>query len=237
MKSALITILLLSYLSVLCVADNFDFFFFVQQWPGSYCEEHGCCKPSTGVTPSEKFTIIGLWPKFSNGSTPSSCNPSNAFDQTKISDLISSMEEEWTSLSCPSNDGTELWGIQWSKHGTCSESVLDQHAYFQANLNLKNSVDLLQALKTAGIVADGSFYEVEKIKEAIKSAVGYTPGLSCHNNSAGESMLYQVYLCVDSSGSNFIECPVFPKGKACVSQALFPTFEDITTTLSHVYSQ
>ncbi|KAM6546952.1 hypothetical protein CsatB_027688 [Cannabis sativa] len=182
MKSTLITIVVLSYLSVLCVSHDFDFFFFVEQWPGSYCEEHGCCKPSTGVTPSDDFTIIGLWPKFNNGSTPSNCNPNNVFDPTKISDLIKSMEEEWTRIE-----------------------------------------------------PNGKFYEVEKIKEAIKNEVGYTPGLSCHKNTDGESMLYQVYLCVDSSASNFIECPIFPKGKACVSQALFPSFQAITTTASGIY--
>lgn len=60
------------------------------------------------------------------------------------------MEKEWTSLSCPSNDGSEFWAFEWNAHGTCSQSVFDQHAYFQANLNYKNKIDALQALTTAG---------------------------------------------------------------------------------------
>lgn len=68
----------------------------------------------------------------------------------QISDLTSSMKKNWPTLACPSNDGTEFWSHEWEKHGTCSESVLSQHDYFQAALNFKEKLGLLSALESAG---------------------------------------------------------------------------------------
>uniref|UniRef100_A0A0D9X1T7 Uncharacterized protein n=1 Tax=Leersia perrieri TaxID=77586 RepID=A0A0D9X1T7_9ORYZ len=44
--------------------DEFDFFYFVQQWPGSFCDtDRGCCFPDTGK-PAAEFGIHGLWPNY-----------------------------------------------------------------------------------------------------------------------------------------------------------------------------
>lgn len=58
------------------------------------------------------------------------------------------MQTEWPTLACPSGDGLKFWSHEWEKHGTCS--TLDQHTYFQITLDLKNQVNLLQALVSAG---------------------------------------------------------------------------------------
>ena len=60
-------------------------------------------------------------------------------------------------------------------------------------------------------------------KNAIKGAIGYTPWIECNVDASRNSQLYQVYLCVDTSGLDLIECPVFPKGK-CGSEIEFPSF-------------
>lgn len=60
------------------------------------------------------------------------------------------MEVDWPTLACPTNGGTRFWTHEWEKHGTCSESVLDQHSYFEAALNIKNKVNLLKVLEDAG---------------------------------------------------------------------------------------
>lgn len=87
-------------------------------------------------------------------------------------------------------------------------------------------------INVTGIEPNGKFYNVEKIKEAIKNGVGFTPGMSCNKDPSGNSQLYQIYLCVDTSGSNFIECPIFPRGKSCGSEAEFPSFQEIEETTS-----
>ncbi|XP_044491068.1 ribonuclease 1-like [Mangifera indica] len=219
-----IKLLIIQSMSVLCVSESFDFFYFVQQWPGSYCDtKHSCCYPTSGK-PAADFGIHGLWPNYNDGTYPSYCDSNNPFNESEISDLTNSMKKSWPSLACPSSDGLSFWSHEWEKHGTCSESVLNEHDYFQASLNLKNQVDLLQTLKTAGIEPNGESYSLESIKDAVEKGSGYTPWIECNTDRSGNSQLYQIYLCVDASASNFIECPVFPKGKKCGSQIEFPSF-------------
>ncbi|CAL0315189.1 unnamed protein product [Lupinus luteus] len=222
--SNLIKLLLLTqYLTVLCVSQDFDFFYLVQQWPGSYCDtENSCCYPSTGK-PAANFGLHGLWPNYKDGSYPSNCDPNNPFDASQVSDLTSELQSDWPTLACPSNDGINFWTHEWDKHGTCSESNLNQHDYFQAALKLKQQTNLLKALQSAGINPDGGSYSLENIKGAIKDAIGFTPYIECNVDTQRNSQLYQVYLCVDTSGSNLIECPVFPRGR-CGSDIEFPTF-------------
>ncbi|KAI3730765.1 hypothetical protein L1987_61942 [Smallanthus sonchifolius] len=76
-------LLTLHSLLVLSASQDFDFFYFVQQWPGSYCDtKHGCCYPRTGK-PASDFGIHGLWPNRNDGSYPSNCDSSNPFDASK----------------------------------------------------------------------------------------------------------------------------------------------------------
>lgn len=70
----------------------------------------------------------------------------------KVSDLMSNLQREWPTLSCPSNDGVHFWTHEWEKHGTCAESELDQHDYFEAGLKLKQKANLLHALTNAGTI-------------------------------------------------------------------------------------
>ncbi|KAI9084428.1 hypothetical protein K1719_033618 [Acacia pycnantha] len=92
--------------------------------------------------------------------------------QSAISDLRSSLQKEWPTLACPSGNGIQFWSHEWEKHGTCSESVLQQHDYFEAALTLKQKSNLLQALNSAGIEANRGSYSLNNIKGAIKEATG-----------------------------------------------------------------
>nr|CAD1826488.1 unnamed protein product [Ananas comosus var. bracteatus] len=123
----------------------------------------------------------------------------------------------------PEQRWREVLGHEWEKHGTCAESILDEHSYFQTALNLKNQLNLLQTLQNAGIEPDGGYYSLSSIKEAIKEGTGYTPFIECNVDESRNSQLYQVYFCVDTSGSQLIECPVFPRGR-CDSRIEFPAF-------------
>ncbi|XP_010265111.1 PREDICTED: ribonuclease 1-like [Nelumbo nucifera] len=221
--SLLIGILVSQHLAAICVSEGFDFFYFVQQWPGSFCDTRtGCCYPQTGK-PASDFSIHGLWPNYNNGSYPSNCDYRNPFNPRMISDLRIRLEKTWPSLACPRSEMLRFWSHEWIKHGTCSESILNQRAYFITALNLRNKVNLLQILVNAGIKPDGRLYSLGVIKEAITKATGYTPGIVCNLDRSGSSQLYQIFLCVDTSGSKFIECPVFPR-QMCGSSIKFPSF-------------
>ncbi|MCL7023161.1 hypothetical protein MKW94_026140 [Papaver nudicaule] len=211
------------------VAQDFDFFYFVQSWPGSYCDtRRGCCFPSTGK-PRADFGIHGLWPNYNDGLYPSSCDSDSLFDPSVLSDLKGELQKNWPTLACPSGDGNAFWGHEWNKHGTCSESRLEQHGYFAAALNLKRKVDLLRILTNSGIKPDGRFYSLNRIRNAIREATGFTPGIECNVDGDGNSQLYQIYICIDKNGSDFIRCPVLPRQR-CKSTVEFPYFGKITTT-------
>ncbi|XP_027347581.1 ribonuclease 1-like [Abrus precatorius] len=229
-------LLILSALVNICISQDFDFFFFVQQWPGSFCDtKKGCCFPLAGK-PASNFSIHGLWPNFNNGSFPFDCDiAQNPFNQSKIEDLIPRVQTSWPSLSCAGSkktddnstisDNTRFWKHEWDKHGTCSESILDQHAYFEASLNLKDRINLLQILHDNGIKPDGNLYSVSNITRAIKEATGFGPGITCNTDPSGTRQLIEIYLCVDKSASNFIECPILPKGiRSCAENVEFPIF-------------
>lgn len=76
---------------------------------------------------------------------------------------------------------------------------------------------------TVGINPDDGFYDLKKISNAIKDAIGFTPGIECNRDSERNNQLDQIYICVDTSGTEFIECPVLPRGR-CTSQVQFPKF-------------
>ncbi|GAB2214428.1 hypothetical protein Droror1_Dr00018774 [Drosera rotundifolia] len=221
--SVLIQLLALQSLAAVVFCDpGFDFFYFVQDWPGSYCDSsEGCCYPTTGK-PASDFGIHGLWPNYNSGSYPSNCDPNNPFDPSQIQELLSEMQAEWPSLSCPSSDGIKFWTHEWNKHGTCSESVLDEHDYFAAGLALKNQTNLLGALANAGITP-GNSYDLSAITAAIQQGTGVGAYIQCNQDENGNSQLYQVYMCVDTTGKNLIECPVSPNYQ-CPSSIGFPSF-------------
>ncbi|XP_020591938.1 ribonuclease 1-like [Phalaenopsis equestris] len=205
-------------------AQGFDFFYLVLEWPGSFCgATQSCCYPNSGK-PASDFLIHGLWPNNKDGSYPSNCDPNTPFDSSQISDLSSSMATEWPSLACPSNNGESFWAHEWAKHGTCAESVLNEHDYFHAALSLKDKANgILQMLSSSGIEPNDNSYSVNSIIEAINGGIGYAAGIECNQDESGSSQLYQVYLCADTSASSFINCPVFPKG-GCSGEIKFPSF-------------
>ncbi|XP_076918860.1 intracellular ribonuclease LX-like [Bidens hawaiensis] len=225
-RRALLAIFLVTQsVAILTAAKDFDFFYFVQQWPASYCDSRrGCCYPKTGK-PAEDFSIHGLWPNYDDGTYPSNCDSSNPFDDSKVSSLESVLQEHWPTLACPSGDGLKFWRHEWEKHGTCAESGFDERGYFEAALLLKKKANLIQALKNAGIrPADGVFHTMSQIKDAITKGVGYEPFIECNVDSSGNHQIFQVYQCVDASATNFIKCPVLPHGRACRNKVEFPSF-------------
>ncbi|KAG0482866.1 hypothetical protein HPP92_010950 [Vanilla planifolia] len=76
--------LLYACFAALSSAQDFDFFYFVQQWPGSYCDtKRSCCYPTTGK-PAADFGIHGLWPNYNSGSYPSDCDPDSPYDASQV---------------------------------------------------------------------------------------------------------------------------------------------------------
>ncbi|PON58661.1 Ribonuclease T2-like [Trema orientale] len=186
---------------------SFEFYYFVLTWPESLCnlDTKPCCYPKKGGKPAADFIIHGLWPNFRNGSFPTYCDPKSPYDRKQLSSFIGSMKKYWPSMSCPRNDGTRFWSHEWVKHGTCSKSVLDQRNYFLTTLNLRMKVNILLALKRAGIEPNGKSYSLTAMKSAITRAIGYTPNIKCSENKWEQFQLHEVYFCVDIN-SHLMPC-------------------------------
>ncbi|XP_062186550.1 ribonuclease 1-like [Phragmites australis] len=241
--------LLLSHLAVSSTAEKFDFFYLVQQWPGSFCDtRQGCCFPDTGK-PAADFGIHGLWPNYAKcrgrmggvaravlgddaffsivgrrGSKcwPEYCSNGNPLSPWEIRDLMTSLDRNWPTLSCKSGRSLEFWSYEWKKHGTCSN--LDQHEYFEAALALKARHNLTSILVGAGIVpSDTRTYFLSSVRDAIAEGTGFKANLECNRDADGEAQLFQVYQCVDRQGEELIDCPLSMPSK-CTDRVKLPVF-------------
>lgn len=225
MLMKLLVILSLATVSLSTSNGDFHLFYFVQQWLGSYCDQRGtrCCYPPTGK-PRPDFTVYGLWPYYNDGTFPYNCGSDN-FDEAILKPMQGSLRQAWPSFTCP-QIGRKFWVHEWNKHGTCSKSVLSETAYFQAAINLKNKVNILQALAKAGITPNNQMYPLKAIKTAIARATGgFHPWVDCNHDAQGKSQIWQVSMCVDKSGTRLVNCPFLPKGRGvCAARVKFPSY-------------
>uniref|UniRef100_A0ACD5YY59 Uncharacterized protein n=1 Tax=Avena sativa TaxID=4498 RepID=A0ACD5YY59_AVESA len=246
MKLVALSVLLLLSLVAVSSAEEFDFFYLVQQWPGSFCDtKKGCCFPDTGK-PAADFGIHGLWPNYAKCKTrhdllvdgaapglemvtkrkkkcwPEFCNNGEPLKIAAIADLLKQLEANWPTLACKSGKSFDFWSQEWKKHGTCSD--LGQHGYFATSLGFKAQYNLTAILADAGIVpSDDKTYFLSSIKDAIKEGTGFTANIECNRGVAGETQLFQVYQCVDRAGENLIDCPL-PMTGNCKDRVQLPAF-------------
>ncbi|KAE8812335.1 aleurone ribonuclease [Hordeum vulgare] len=240
MKLVVLSALLLLSLVAVSSAEEFDFFYLVQQWPGSFCDtKKGCCFPDTGK-PATDFGIHGLWPNYAECKTrgeldgalemvtrrrkkcwPESCN-SERLKLWEIRDLVTELDANWPTLACKGGKSFEFWTHEWEKHGTCSN--LDQHGYFATALGFKARHNLTSILADAGIVpSDTETYFLSSIRDAIREGTGFTANLECNRGVDGETQLFQVYQCIDRDGENLIDCPLPMQGN-CKDRVQLPAF-------------
>ncbi|TVU02055.1 hypothetical protein EJB05_52421, partial [Eragrostis curvula] len=162
----------------LCAAQDYDFFYLVLQWPGSYCDtKQSCCYPKSGK-PAADFGIHGLWPNRDDGRYPRNCNPDSYFFPG--SDLLSSLRAHWPVLACPSNDGVRYWGQ--ARHRGCGQ--------------IKDGTPRTCAAHVLGALTLG------QIKDAIRQGTGFEPYVECNSDESGNSQLLHLYFCVDAAGSH-----------------------------------
>ncbi|CAL5082576.1 unnamed protein product [Urochloa decumbens] len=140
----------------------------------------------------------------------------------QLDKIENSINHYWSNLKCPPTDGVNTWKSQWNSYGVCSG--LKQLDYFKAALNLRKQADILGALAEQGIEPDFNLYNTEKIKWAITQKLGVAPGLQCRDGPFGKKQLYEVYLCVDTDGETFIECPKLPAALSCPASVVFHPF-------------
>eukprot|EP00200_Dunaliella_tertiolecta_P004533 CAMPEP_0202345678 /NCGR_PEP_ID=MMETSP1126-20121109/4811_1 /ASSEMBLY_ACC=CAM_ASM_000457 /TAXON_ID=3047 /ORGANISM="Dunaliella tertiolecta, Strain CCMP1320" /LENGTH=355 /DNA_ID=CAMNT_0048937011 /DNA_START=55 /DNA_END=1120 /DNA_ORIENTATION=+ len=191
---------------------DFGFFYFVRQWPGTFCSSHAC--PLLHDRKNYRFTVHGLWPNYNGGGWPQFCDSDKPFDADALEDLMGDLEEVWPSYM-NSRDSDGFWAHEWNKHGTCALSSLpNEHAYFKAILDLNAKYDLEIPLRKAGIVpSEDKKYPAEQFKSVIKGAYGADFDIHC--TSHGE--LTEVWMCFDKQ-LNPIDCPGTGKASSALSE-------------------
>jgi ribonuclease T2 len=114
-------------------AGDFDTYVFAQSWSAEFCHSKnfpGCQDPTPFM--QNNLTTHGLWPQYDQKrdgrAWPQFCKTEfgTALNKTVIHELSKELKKVWP----VEQGGTELWGHEWTKHGTCSG--LSQMAYFKA---------------------------------------------------------------------------------------------------------
>ncbi|CAL5063136.1 unnamed protein product [Urochloa decumbens] len=196
------TIVLSLMLGLLAAANAvpFDFYYLILMWPGAYCEssDSGCCVPKYGY-PAEDFFVKSFQTfDLSINKPVVKCRNGAAFDQNTLDKIENSINHYWSNLQLGPT----------SRPPSTSEK----------------QADVLGALAEQGIEPDFNLYSTEKIKWAIAQKLGVAPGLQCRDGPFGKKQLYEVYLCVDTDGETFIECPKLPAALSCPASVVFHPF-------------
>lgn len=173
--------------------NNWDFFLFVQEWPGSWSSSPPACVSG--------FTIHGLWPERNDGSYPQFCNGS-AWDVNALAPIRSQLDCAWPS---DTGDAATFWQHEWEKHGTCAQtdaSVPTQLSFFQAGIRLSSRYALHDILSGAGIKPTSSKkYTVGELRAAVQKGAGVNSIWQCQKGK-----IDQVIICV-TKGLVAQDCP------------------------------
>ncbi|KAJ3675414.1 hypothetical protein LUZ60_004456 [Juncus effusus] len=226
--------LLLCMLAFLSVSSSFqaqaaksDFFYLTLTWPGSSCNSalsKTCCMPTTGE-PALDFLVESMETYDSyTEKMVSNCNTTCTFFVNQLRNFIDDMFAYWPDLSCPGNNGANMWRSTFCKYGPCSN--LTQQQYFQRALDLRKDLDLLVLLGTKGIVpSKNTLYNLEDIESALRTKYPFSFVVECNRNwwKLGEYQLSKIRYCISMDGTKFITCPI-SRETNCGDKVRFPLF-------------
>ncbi|KAI9819358.1 MAG: ribonuclease T2-like [Phylliscum demangeonii] len=155
--------------------------------------------PPTG--PEDSWTLHGLWPDHCDGTFDTYCDKSRAYTDIGGTvggaqpELLAFMQTYWKDYQ---GDDENLWEHEWSKHGTCintlkpscyahygpQEELVD---YFQKAVDLFKGLDTYQALAAAGITpSTQQRYTAQRLQTALSQVTGHSVTLGCKNGVLNE---------------------------------------------------
>ncbi|XP_058783118.1 ribonuclease S-4-like [Vicia villosa] len=181
----LVTFIVCAVLISQSAAVPFNYLKLVLQWGPTVCEvyeEDGrVCKISPIV---DKLTIHGIWPSTLQEPQPRDCTTTNPDgmhlrEYEFSSALLTRMDKFWPSYYF--QDFRQFWRQQWNAHGRCSYPSIQQKDYVKLAINLAEALDILEALKKAGIVPrsnreDTKYWSRELLIDAVK-IYGFRKGI------------------------------------------------------------
>jgi ribonuclease T2 len=155
------------------------------QWKPTVCKLSSC----TSGYLSTDFNIVGLWPQFWDGSSPTFCSNSTFNITSQTQDLL---QIYW--LSSQGNP-QGFWEHEWLKRGTCVSPALTCDVYFNTTVNIFVARNILKILSVFGIVPSTSAtYTVNQFIGAFTR----TPIVGC-SRLGNVYYLNEVKFCYDAS--------------------------------------
>ncbi len=199
-------ILIAAIIPLTCATIQWDYFLFVQLWPGSWLHGDYCALYHFNNT---YFTIHGLWPEYKNGSWPQYCNITK-FNVTELDSIRSDLELYWTDF----NNAEKFWAHEYYKHMSCLEEdniFSDEYICFSTGLNWRNKMDLYSVLNASNITpSNNKYYSVEQIRDVISKYYNYDIVVVCDHND----ILTEIRFCFDPN-LNMFNCPPSEMDKGC----------------------
>ncbi|KAK3025750.1 hypothetical protein RJ639_040442 [Escallonia herrerae] len=190
----------------------FDFFKLVQQWPPTFCKLHRCPRPII-----KTFTIHGLWPD--NYTTFLDSCTGNSFHMFKNTAFVQNLTVRWPNLDYYSNN-RRFWSHEWEKHGTCSENLYPQEAYFNLTMQLYDRLNLLEVFAKSNISPGASGNQLlSRLNNSLVAYTGKIPDFKCRPGPSTTTLIIEVVTCYNSSGTA-IDCPVSQLSNSCKTQSL-----------------
>ncbi|XP_038903744.1 ribonuclease MC-like [Benincasa hispida] len=186
--------------------NDYDYLQVVIQWQPATCTDWKKPYPYCFQDPDNRFSIHGMWPSLYSGAQ-THCFGS-PFDVNQISILQPGISEIWPNVVTGKNQW--LWGHEWDKHGTCTESILfDQEEYFSFTMDKYIENNLSFILGKSQITPNGQLYSRAQIYAAISAKTGKTPAVRCNYNYwSGVEQLHEITLCYNWNATAFEDCPL-----------------------------
>jgi ribonuclease T2 len=195
-------------LSTVCFANQviqWDYFLFVQLWPGSWLHSDH----SNYVFTNNYFTIHGLWPEYKNGSWPQFCNASK-FNVTTLDPINQSLVKYWTDFKNPE----QFWSHEYYKHLSCLEEdpiFNNEYTCFNTGLKIRSNINYFSYLKDAAINPSNDHnYTVQSISTVIHKHINVEPIIVCDTSG----ILNEIRICISPS-MNIVNCPMNEIKKGC----------------------
>lgn len=188
-------------------------------------------------SPTDSWTIHGLWPDNCDGTYIENCDPSRDYkniaellDSQGASDTLEYMQQYWLN-----NHGTNerFWEHEWATHGTCY-STLDVNclpsnsptgaeavAFFETVVKVFKTLPTYDWLAEAGITPSSrQTHTLSSLLSALENASGgYTPALSCTRSHTLSSISWYFNLKGSVIDGDFVPINT-PKHSTCPSSGI-----------------
>ncbi|KAH8856110.1 Ribonuclease S-2 [Schistosoma japonicum] len=157
---------------------NWDYLQLKLAWPPSYCSEYPCKLPPK----LSRFTIRGFWPTVWPYRPQTNCSYHGEFDILSLMAIRTEMDYAWPNLTDYKNSKL-MWANEWRLHGQCAvddRAIFHQLGYFNYSISLKNRINLLDKLKSYGIIPQSTaLIGKAQIMYILQSAYGMPVALKC----------------------------------------------------------